>query len=98
MSYGFSGCQGATGVAGVAGATGMAGAIGIVGGTGYLRDDKLEKLGIKLVNIYNYNEIYSYNILYEDGRTEVITQEKYDSLYNRYIRKLKINEINENKK
>ena len=85
------------------GASGYAGCSGAVGvsGESFLDDDKLEKIGYKLKNIYDYNGIKSYNVIDDKGVRKVLTQEQYDNIYNIYLReqrKQKLNKINDNEK
>lgn len=79
---------------GVSGCSGVAGSIG--SSYGFLKDEKLEKVGLKLINIFHNNNIKSYNVCDENGIRRVISQEQYDNIYNNYLRKKKL-EILKNK-
>lgn len=80
----------------LSGMSGCAGVSGVVGGNGFMKDEKLEKVGLKLMNIFHDNHIKSYIVCDKNGITNIISQEQYDSLYNTYLRKKKL-EILKNK-
>lgn len=79
------------------GMSGCAGVSGVMGGTGFMKDEKLEKVGLKLMNIFHDNYIKSYKVCDKNGAEKVISQEQYDNIYNNYLRKRKLNRINGNK-
>jgi hypothetical protein len=81
----------------LSGMSGCAGVSGVVGGNGFMEDEKLEKVGLKLMNIFHDNHIKSYKVCDKNGITKVISQEQYDNIYNNYIRNKKL-DVLKNKK
>lgn len=98
---------------GVSGAYGVSGCYGASDGSGivyydsrgydngYIPDEKLEKVGLKLKNIfsqkdqYGYSVIIEYNVCDKNGNSMILTQQQYNNIYKNYIRKQKLLKINE---